>query len=417
LVVRPFAPERLGSEGERTAVDAGRALRATEVVSGHFAREGSRLRVTVQAVDVAENRVVWQDTLSVEGDDLVGLREGLAARLRTGLLPALDAAAAVAGSQPTSQEAYGLYLRSLAIGRDPEPNRTAIATLERAAAIDPQFAPIWSELARREYYAGYYGVGGEQAFVRAEAAARRALAIDPDMVMAAGMLAQLRVESGDVAAAYDLGTELLARHAKSADSHFVLATALRYGGALEDSARVCERARALDSGYYGLRSCFITFMQLRRYPRAYDFVHLDGGSQWAATTTGFLLLREGKVAETVALWQPLPAGRRPADLLKASRANDGGRSLATLVERIVRETPRDPEACYVLGSLLAFLRQDEAALTLLRSAVEHGYCASTALDTDPLLAGLRGRPEMGPIRERASACRRAFDAHRAAAAR
>src|SRR5258707_6792977 len=39
---------------------------------------------------------------------------------------------------------------------------------------------------------------------------------------------------------------------------------LRYGGAIEESARECDAALSLDSGNFGLRSCAFTFDQLGR---------------------------------------------------------------------------------------------------------------------------------------------------------
>jgi len=56
---------------------------------------------------------------------------------------------------------------------------------------------------------------------------------------------------------------------------------MRYGGALEDSARECNKAYSLDSGDYGLRSCHNTFLQLGDYRRAAEFAALD--PQWAGT--------------------------------------------------------------------------------------------------------------------------------------
>lgn len=55
---------------------------------------------------------------------------------------------------------------------------------------------------------------------------------------------------------------------------------------------------------------------------------------------------------------------------------------------------------------------DAAALRSLRNAVEHNYCAYTALQTDPLLAKLRGTPEFNQLLSSAKDCQNRFLAER-----
>ena len=64
--------------------------------------------------------------------------------------------------------------------------------LEQAVARDPDFAPAWAALARRDYYSYSYGDGGMAALARARDAATRALALDPNLVEAATRLIVMR---------------------------------------------------------------------------------------------------------------------------------------------------------------------------------------------------------------------------------
>jgi predicted negative regulator of RcsB-dependent stress response len=68
----------------------------------------------------------------------------------------------------------------------------------------------------------------------------------------------------------------------------------------------------------------------------------------------------------------------------------------------------DPEAYFQVGRLLAYCGQKDAALRLLKSAVEHNYCSYTALQTDPLLAKLRGTREMSELLSDAKQCQNKF---------
>jgi len=73
---------------------------------------------------------------------------------------------------------------------------------------------------------------------------------------------------------------------------------------------------------------------------------------------------------------------------------------------------RDPEPRYFVGALLAYCGQKDAAVRLLKSAIEQNYCAYIALQSDPLLVKLRGTPEFSKLLSAAKECQNKFLAHR-----
>ena len=72
----------------------------------------------------------------------------------------------------------------------------------------------------------------------------------------------------------------------------------------------------------------------------------------------------------------------------------------------------DAEPRYWVGAALSYCGQKDAALRLLRSAVEHNYCAYTALQSDPLLVKFRGTPEFSELLSAAKQCQNRFLAQR-----
>ena len=72
----------------------------------------------------------------------------------------------------------------------------------------------------------------------------------------------------------------------------------------------------------------------------------------------------------------------------------------------------DAEPRYWVGALLSYCGQKDAALRLLRSAVEHNYCSYTALQTDALLANLRGTHEFSELLTAAKQCKNRLLAER-----
>jgi hypothetical protein len=68
----------------------------------------------------------------------------------------------------------------------------------------------------------------------------------------------------------------------------------------------------------------------------------------------------------------------------------------------------DAEPRYTYGVLLSYCGQKDAAVRLLRSAIQQNYCAYAALQTDPLLVKLRGTSEFSGLLSAAKECQNRF---------
>ncbi len=147
---------------------AGREMRVTDIITGHYLKEGDQLQITLEAVDVANNRTVWRDTLNVGAADMIALRREIAAKVRQGLVPALGAgdSSAEAATRPKNEEAYDLYLRSVSLAHDAAPDREAICHAGAVRRLDATYAPTWRALGERYYYDSHYSGGGEAMFER-----------------------------------------------------------------------------------------------------------------------------------------------------------------------------------------------------------------------------------------------------------
>src|SRR5271169_6238714 len=410
LEVRPSSVTRRYVALDLDPKKVGQELRVGRLLSGSFRKQGDQLSVTLEAIDVPTDRLLWQANVIAKADDLIGLQEQLSAQVQHGLLPILGGASGAteaAASRPKNQQAYDFYLRSVAVPHDPKPNKEAIKMLEWAVGIDPSYAPAWEALGQRYYFDSVFGGGGEEVFQRSNAAYERAVTLDPNRVMAASNLITNRVERGELGRAYDAATDLVRRRPQSADAHFALSYVLRYAGMLDQSTEQCNTARSLDPGNFAFRSCAWSFLEMGKTDRAMDFVHLDAGSEWAAWVTPYVYVAEGNLAEARAtaknmgtasfyhrpLMEACTAAQRPADLAKTVRE----------AESSVMMEP-DAEAWYHVGALMAACGQNEAALRLLKAAVQQNYCAHSALLDDPLLKDLRKDTAFNEVLTASSNC-------------
>jgi eukaryotic-like serine/threonine-protein kinase len=417
LAIRPFASTRKYDKPDTDPQSAGKELGVDRVLTGHYVREGDRLQVTLELSEPEANSVVWRDTFNGAAGDLIPLQQQIKARLTEDLLPLVGAgrAGTAGATQPKNAEAYDLYLRSVAASHDPGPTKEVIPMLERSVELDPSYAPAWVALSQRYYNDGTFSDGGQRAIDRSQAAAERAFALDPQLPEVYRRLTILRVEGGDLNAAYDQVVGLLRRRPDSADAHFSMSYVLRYAGLLEESSAECDTARQLDPKNSRMwRSCAINFYQLGRYDRASEYLKSEGGSVWARNVAVNLLMRQGKHVEAREVARGLGTDLNSqvlrACLEKRPRSETDALAAAELAGLM---SVRDSEPKYFAATDLADCGYPDLALRLLRKAVQQNYCAYPTMEKDPMLASVRGTAEFGEIRKAGIDCQKRFLAHRA----
>jgi TolB-like protein/Flp pilus assembly protein TadD len=416
LAVRPFSTSAAYRSEVFDPVAAGLAVSASNIVTGQYFLEGDRLQLTLEAIDVERNQVLWRERVSGSIDDLISLRSSVAEQVRDGLLPRLGGSAgSEGGTVPSHEEAYTLYLRSLALSSDIEPTRRAIAMLERAVELDPSYAPAWVELARRYYYEANFGLVGDEMYASAIAAAERSLALDPNLILAAFRMITIQAETGELQAAWDQARRLLEEHPDSAEAHHAMGYVLRYAGLVDEGLVECERALALDPTNPLFRLCGITAYLAGAYDRSEVFLMLDGASRVFVDNLAILRLREGRLPEALEVVRSLPDEawhRSYLDLCLGEDDPEERDALGDTIE-VGASGQLDGEQQYWSAAYMSYCGDQERALRLLRIGVEHGYCSFPLIDTDPLLAGVRQTAGFDEVRELARQCHERFLAHRA----
>jgi tetratricopeptide (TPR) repeat protein len=418
LSIRPFSETSKYVSPDTDFQKAGREMRVSSIVTGHFLKAGDQLQVTLEAIDVDTNQAVWRDTLSVAGQNMLAMREQVLTRISTGLVPALRPAAVTSEtvSQPKSEEAYDLFLRSAAVPHDPLPNKEAIKMLERAVGLDPSYAPAWDALGLRYYYDALYSDGGKAAFERSNAALERARTLDPDLISAAVNLSNNHVEEGELETSYTQAEELVKRRPESGLAHFALAYVLRYAGLLKDAQRECDTALALDPGNYDFRSCARAFSLDGNYKRAMEYLALDNGSNYSNRNVVEILLRQGKKTEALEITQALTENSATRNtsmrLVDACLRGRPESEIEALSKDAQSFEVSDPEIRYATADYQAFCGRSQAALALLHQAVQGRFCPYTAMDSDPLFEPLRHTAEFQEIRSAAVDCQNKFLAYR-----
>ena len=110
LAVRPFGSTSKYADRQVDAQTAGSELRVATVVTGHFLREGDHLQVTLEAIDVENNRIIWRESVTGKPQEMIALQEEIRVKVERGLVPQLGGAspATSQGTKPKNEEAYDL---------------------------------------------------------------------------------------------------------------------------------------------------------------------------------------------------------------------------------------------------------------------------------------------------------------------
>lgn len=411
LAVRPFAKTRRVDPATADPRRLADELGADHIVAGQLYLHDGQLRLTLEAVDTSAARVVWRESILLPADDLTAMRRELADRVRVGLLPALGVSAVgEPGSSPASSEAYRLYLETLPMLNDPQPNTAAIEQLERTVALDAGFAPAWAELGRRRYVDAFYWGGGEAQLEKARIAVARALELDPDLLDAASTYIDLQVADGEVVEAYGVARAIVEHRPQSAFAHSLLAVVLRYAGFLDEAAAMCERGVTLDPRDPRLRSCTWPFLWRGDFERAAAYASQASSLIWQNDVMARIALMEGRAEDARRLWSRQldpSAGELRRDAMVACLDGALGAETALRFGEDFDEVLaiHDPEWTFTSAGLFVHCGFHDLGLELLRRAATGGYCVDPSPAVDPLLAPLAGSAELAEIRNIAARCR------------
>ncbi len=171
------------------------------LLEGSVRREGGRVRITAQLINVRDQTHVWAREYDREPKDLLAVQTEIAQEIGDEIKLSLGEdqvkrPAAPPSMSPQQVEAYDLYLKGqyFFAKRQPPDLQKAVDLFEQATAIDPNYAPAWATLA--DCYAllpDYEAVPQSEFIGKARAAALRALKLDdklPEAHTALGLIVQ-----------------------------------------------------------------------------------------------------------------------------------------------------------------------------------------------------------------------------------
>jgi TolB-like protein/predicted TPR repeat methyltransferase len=385
--------------------EIGRQLGVATVLEGSVQRAGDHLRVTAQLIKTADGLHLWSQSFDRGAGDIFAVQDEVAKAVVNALQLRLVASADSGGTRGGTHnaEAYDAYL----LGRYHWNRRTtegmidATAAFSKALALDSAYALAWSGLADsyvlsipEEY--DVPGINRDSTLVRGEAAARRAIALEPRLGEAYASLGEIVEYRGRRTEARDAYRQAITLSPNYATGHQWYGYYLAGVNQWDEAIHEMETAHRLDP-----LSHVITLSLAAFYDGADRFadatpLYEQGLAQspeayyaWAAMVGHQLAL--GKVDEAITAFEKSRGW--PHIDTTSSRIARGLRDTATRAATI--DAMGRAENPVFAIPFFRWLRGDDATLSMLEAAAAAGRTTGSALNTYIMLGPkLRANPRL-----------------------
>ncbi len=379
-------------------------LNVAHVLEGSVRRSGDTLRITAQLVRASDSSRLWSQTYERPMTDVFKVQDEIAAAVVTQLqVKLLDV---VPRAQVTDPRAFVLFLQARQMMRQGTvvaADKSAMALLKEALALDPGYAAAWTSLA--VIYANSAG-DGEDTYAEnlrlSRAAIGKALAIDPQYAPAYALLGAIAVfQDRDLAAAATLierafslaptdpdvivaaailarrlvrldlaialGEYAIARDPTNPGAHIHLSLVYRYAGRLDDAIGELRTALELAPDI----------------PEAHGWV-------------GQILLQRGEATAALAeiLQEPDDFARLsalPMAYWALGRRKESDAALDELINRYGTLTPS------AVATVLAFRGEADRAFEWLEKAARQRDTGLGSIPVYPMLANIHPDPRWLPF--------------------
>ena len=397
--------------------DVARQLGVANILEGSVQKSNDQVRVNVQLINALTDAHLWADTYDRKLTDMFAVESEIAKTIAETLQARLTGSEKTAISKkPTENpEAHELYLKGRFFWnkRTADDLRKSIDYFNQAIEKDPNYAQAYAGLAQAwKLLPAFNGGAPKDCFPQAEAAAKKALALDDTSSSAHAALASLKGLNGfDYPGAISEYERALQLNPNDATAHQWFANdTLANIGQNERELSEMKRAVELDPlslvinsnlgwAYIHLGRLDEAIAQLRKT------VEMDGAFYYARYSLGLALELKGAIPEAIAEYQkaiaisedPVPLGMLGRLYAAQGRKDDAQKILQQLRQR--RE--QHYTAAYSLALVYLGMGDRNEALNWL----EKGYQERDGFNigpirVDPLLTPLRGDPRFEALAEK-----------------
>src|SRR5213593_697489 len=172
----------------------GEKLGVTTLLEGTVRKQGDRVRIVAELVNVADGIELWTRTFDRELKDIFAVQEEIARAVADSLKVTLLGSNSAQKSAPKNAEAHNAYLQGHFHfqRRNLEDYRKAVGYFDQAIRLDPDYALAYTERSEAWSFIGDLTGQHEPAWSNARSDAEKAVAIAPSLAEARAALGWVR---------------------------------------------------------------------------------------------------------------------------------------------------------------------------------------------------------------------------------
>jgi TolB-like protein/Flp pilus assembly protein TadD len=368
--------------------EIGKELGVSVILHGSVRREGEKVRISAQLVDVRSDSNLWAGNYDRELNDIFRIQDEIAQNIASALSLTMRPRPQSGRfmGPPSDFQAYDFYSRGRDFFHQARRNslERALRSFSRAIEIDPDYALAHAGLANTYSWLYMYWEGTLENLENAERASQEAFRLAPDLaevLVAHGLVASLRGRYDQAEEAFE---QALEQDPRLFEAYYFYARSCFSQGKLEQAARLFEQAtqtrpddfqsHSLLATAYGAlgrmqdetkaqqQALEIIESHLRRNPEDVRAIYMGAGA----------LVHLGRNAEAEE-W----------------------------IHKALQLEPDEPAVYYNIACVYARMGKIETAVEYLEESVVLGFAHAEWIKHDGDLAPLRDHPGFRSIVERA----------------
>jgi TolB-like protein/DNA-binding winged helix-turn-helix (wHTH) protein/Tfp pilus assembly protein PilF len=395
-----------------------RELHVDAVVEGTVLREGSRVRITAELVQVSTDHHLWAETYESQIGDVLALQNRVSSaivnEIRINLTP--EDRARLAKNPAIAPEAYENYLKGRFYWnkRSDENLIKAIGYFEQATHQDPYYALAYAGLSDCYAIIGATIFGTmpvDEAAPKAREAARRALDIDPDLAEAETSLATLKFNyDWDWSGAEEGFQRAIQFNPSYATAYQRYSLYLMAMGRFQDGFQQINKARELDPLSISINfSLGWRLYMARQYDRAieqlrntlemdpsYELPHLVLGQAYEQKGAFALAIPELRKAVDLSHGTPLMISALAHAYARAGNKEEAEKLLIDMVH----QSKKQYVSPYYFAVVHVGLGENEKAMEWLEKAFTDRSNGLVFMKVEPELDNLRSSPRFLALQQR-----------------
>lgn len=381
------------------------------VMTGRLAQIGDNLTISVELVDVRNNKLLWGEQYDRKMADLLTTQREITATIAQKLQLKLsgEESKGLTKKYTDNNEAYQLYLkgRFYAFKRTPKDVQKSIDYYQQATEIDPQFALAFAGLAEATHFLGLYNYPQvNELQPKAKEIALKAIELDNTLAEPHSILGIICFMDHDFACMereQKLAVELNPNYM---DGHRRLGMLHRTLGRIDEALVETKRALEIDplSPVANFQYAQEFFFE-RKYQESETLskknIELDPNFWYAHLQLFYVYRQKRDYAPAVEELAKMQDARGEPDAAKLIRESFVGGDWPGFLRKITEQRSRLKIYPYFVATFFAELGEKDKAFATLNEAVETKDQHTNQMAVDPYMDPLRDDPRFKEVLKKA----------------